>query len=69
LRSSASATRRRRRRALLEGALEALLERNVAITLYTREWPHTKLQLIEPSIVNPLLHRDACGAMLDSRGR
>ena len=23
----------------LEGALEALLERNVAITLYTREWP------------------------------
>lgn len=37
----------------LEGALEALLERNVAITLYTREWPQTKLQLIEPSIVNP----------------
>ena len=37
----------------LEGALEALLERNVAITLYTREWPHTKLQLIEPSILNP----------------
>jgi UDP-glucose:(heptosyl)LPS alpha-1,3-glucosyltransferase len=38
----------------LEGALEALLERNVAITLYTREWPQTKLQLIEPSIVNPV---------------
>ena len=37
----------------LEGALEALLERNVAITLYTREWPQTKLQLIEPSIINP----------------
>jgi len=37
----------------VEGALEALLERNVAITLYTREWPQTKLQLIEPSIVNP----------------
>ncbi|MCC6197312.1 MAG: glycosyltransferase family 4 protein [Burkholderiales bacterium] len=37
----------------LEGALEALLERNVAITLYTREWPQTKLQLIEPSIVDP----------------
>ena len=37
----------------LEGALEALLERNVAITLYTREWPQTKLQLIEPHIVDP----------------
>ena len=37
----------------LENALEALLERNVAITVYTREWPQTKLQLIEPSIVNP----------------
>lgn len=37
----------------LEGALEALLERNVAITLYTREWPQTKLQLIEPAIVDP----------------
>ena len=23
----------------VEGALEALLERDVAITLYTREWP------------------------------
>lgn len=37
----------------LEGALEALLERNVAITLYTREWPQTHLQLIEPHICNP----------------
>jgi UDP-glucose:(heptosyl)LPS alpha-1,3-glucosyltransferase len=37
----------------LEGALEALLERNVAITLYTREWPQIKLQLIEPHIINP----------------
>ena len=37
----------------VEGALEALLERNVAITLYTREWPQTKLQLIEPHIVDP----------------
>ena len=37
----------------LEGALAALLERNVAITLYTREWPQTKLQLIEPHIVDP----------------
>ena len=26
----------------VEGALEALLERNVAITLYTREWPQTR---------------------------
>jgi len=37
----------------VEAALEALLERNVAITLYTREWPQTKLQLIEPVVVDP----------------
>jgi UDP-glucose:(heptosyl)LPS alpha-1,3-glucosyltransferase len=37
----------------VENALEALLERDVAITLYTREWPQTKLALIEPSIVDP----------------
>src|SRR5207248_793120 len=37
----------------IENALEALLERNVAITLYTREWPKTNLQLMEPQIVNP----------------
>jgi len=37
----------------VEGALEALLERNVAITLYTREWPQTRLQLLEPHIVDP----------------
>jgi UDP-glucose:(heptosyl)LPS alpha-1,3-glucosyltransferase len=37
----------------VENALEALLERNVAITLYTREWPQTRLQLIEPVIVDP----------------
>jgi UDP-glucose:(heptosyl)LPS alpha-1,3-glucosyltransferase len=37
----------------LEGALEALLERNVAISLYTRSWPQTRLQLIEPSIIDP----------------
>ena len=37
----------------IESALEALLERNVAITLYTREWPETNLQLMEPQIVNP----------------
>ncbi|MCC6870227.1 MAG: glycosyltransferase family 4 protein [Burkholderiales bacterium] len=47
----------------LEGALEALLERNVAITLYTRQWPATKLQLIEPTVVDPFhlgaLWRDA----------
>jgi UDP-glucose:(heptosyl)LPS alpha-1,3-glucosyltransferase len=37
----------------VENALEALLERNVAITLYTREWPQTRLQLIEPVVVDP----------------
>jgi len=37
----------------LERALEALLERNVAISLYTRSWPQTRLQLIEPSIIDP----------------
>jgi UDP-glucose:(heptosyl)LPS alpha-1,3-glucosyltransferase len=37
----------------LEAALEALLERNVAITLYTREWPQTNLNLIEPHICDP----------------
>jgi UDP-glucose:(heptosyl)LPS alpha-1,3-glucosyltransferase len=37
----------------IENALEALLERNVAITLYAREWPQTKLQLMEPHIVDP----------------
>ena len=37
----------------VENALEALLERDVAITLYTREWPQTKLALIEPAIIDP----------------
>ena len=37
----------------LEAALEALLERNVAITLYTRAWPQTNLHLIEPHICDP----------------
>jgi len=37
----------------VESALEALLERNVAISLYTREWPETNLHLIEPQIVDP----------------
>ncbi|MEO8485354.1 MAG: glycosyltransferase family 4 protein [Betaproteobacteria bacterium] len=47
----------------VEGALEALLERGVAISLYTREWPETRLALIEPTIVDPFhvgrLWRDA----------
>ena len=38
----------------VEGALEALLERGIAISLYTRRWPETRLQLIEPVICNPL---------------
>jgi UDP-glucose:(heptosyl)LPS alpha-1,3-glucosyltransferase len=37
----------------VEKALEALLERSVAISLYTREWPQTRLQLIEPVLCNP----------------
>ncbi|HEY1459292.1 MAG TPA: glycosyltransferase family 4 protein [Casimicrobiaceae bacterium] len=37
----------------VEGALEALLERGIAISLYTRSWPQTRLQLIEPVICNP----------------
>jgi len=37
----------------VESALEALIERNVAITLYTREWPETRLSLIEPRIIDP----------------
>ncbi len=36
-----------------ERALEALLERNVAISMYTRSWPQTRLQLIEPAIIDP----------------
>jgi UDP-glucose:(heptosyl)LPS alpha-1,3-glucosyltransferase len=37
----------------VEAALEALLERHIAITLYTRSWPQTRLQLIEPVLCNP----------------
>ena len=37
----------------IESALAALLERNVAVTLYTREWPETNLQLMEPIVVDP----------------
>src|SRR5437763_1006561 len=37
----------------VEGALEALLERGIAIPVYTRRWPQTRLQLIEPVICNP----------------
>ena len=57
----------------VEGALEALLERGVAISLYTRQWPNTRLQLIEPVLCNPFylgrLWRDwsfaraVCGAV------
>jgi len=36
-----------------ERALEALLERNVAVSLYARNWPRTRLQLIEPAICDP----------------
>jgi UDP-glucose:(heptosyl)LPS alpha-1,3-glucosyltransferase len=36
-----------------ERALEALLERNVAVSLYTRSWPQTRLQLIEPLTCDP----------------
>ena len=36
-----------------ERALEALLERNVAVSLYTRSWPQTRLQLVEPLVVDP----------------
>ncbi len=60
-----------------EGALEALRERNVAISLYTRSWPQTKLQLIEPVICNPWYSgslmrewgfaRSACRAIARSR--
>ena len=41
-----------------ERALEALLERNVAISLYTRSWPQTRLQLIEPVICDPFFVGD-----------
>jgi UDP-glucose:(heptosyl)LPS alpha-1,3-glucosyltransferase len=37
----------------LESALEALLERNVAVTLYTRSQAPTRLQLIEQSLCDP----------------
>ncbi|MEP7274868.1 MAG: glycosyltransferase family 4 protein [Betaproteobacteria bacterium] len=57
----------------VEHALAALLERSVAVTLYTREWPQTDLQLMEPIVVDPFhvgrLWRDwgfaraACRAM------
>ena len=60
-----------------ERALEALLERNVAISLYTRSWPQTRLQLIEPVVCDPFyagsLWRDwgfaraACGLIRQSK--
>ena len=36
-----------------ERAVEALLERNVAVSLYTRSWPQTRLQLVEPLVLDP----------------
>jgi UDP-glucose:(heptosyl)LPS alpha-1,3-glucosyltransferase len=50
---SVSATRRTAAGVFIESALAALLERNVAVTLYTREWPETDLQLMEPIVVDP----------------
>jgi UDP-glucose:(heptosyl)LPS alpha-1,3-glucosyltransferase len=38
---------------VIERALEALLERNVAVSLYTRSWPQTRLQLVEPLVFDP----------------
>jgi UDP-glucose:(heptosyl)LPS alpha-1,3-glucosyltransferase len=47
----------------LENALQALIERNVAVTLYTREWRAPSPHGIEPRIVDPFhiggLWRDA----------
>jgi len=37
----------------IESALAALIERNVAVTLYTREWPETELKLMEPIVIDP----------------
>ena len=61
----------------VEGALNALLERNVAISLYTRAWPQTRLNLIEPVLCDPFhvgaLWRDwgfargACAAIGQAR--
>lgn len=45
----------------VESALEALLERGVAISLYTRQWPNTRLQLIEPVLCNRSISA-VCGA-------
>jgi UDP-glucose:(heptosyl)LPS alpha-1,3-glucosyltransferase len=38
---------------VIEPALEALLERNVAVSLYTRSWPQTRLKLAEPLVLDP----------------
>ena len=38
---------------VIERALEALLERNVAVSRYTRSWPQTRLQLVEPLVLDP----------------
>jgi UDP-glucose:(heptosyl)LPS alpha-1,3-glucosyltransferase len=60
----------------VERALEALLERNVAISLYTRSWPQTRLNLIEPVICDAYhagalwrewsFTRSACAAIGDA---
>jgi UDP-glucose:(heptosyl)LPS alpha-1,3-glucosyltransferase len=60
----------------VERALEALLERNVAISLYTRTWPQTRLNLIEPVICDRYhagalwrdwtFAHDACAAIGDA---
>jgi UDP-glucose:(heptosyl)LPS alpha-1,3-glucosyltransferase len=47
----------------LEQAIDALLERNVAVRIYTREWPTARSGRLEPVICNPFymgrLWRDA----------
>ena len=51
-----------------ERALEALLERNVAVSLYTRSWPQTRLQLVEPLVCRSVPRRRAL-ARLELRAR
>ena len=51
----------------LEGALEALLERNVAITLYTREWPQTRAAADRDRTSSIRSTSAGCGATAASR--
>ncbi len=54
----------------LEAALAALLERNVAISLYTRSWDEPRLQLIETVLCNPgLLRSPLARVELRAHGR